>query len=302
MLKGMISPQAKIVRHILKATSSKQGYNASQIENHRRAFERNMSIFFPSSSKKVELSTIAGIPIATINSSVKNRTILYLHGGGFVLGSVKSHRQHLIRLAKMCDARVIVIEYGLSPEHAYPHALEEIQKVWEELTATNRIKAEETVLMGDSAGGSLALASVMRFRDAHLPQPASVVLLSPALDATFSGESYRRNAAKDPVLNMRKLEFFAQSYAQHHSRKIPFISPVYADLKNLPPLLIHVGADDLLLSDSETIAKNASRDRTEVSLVVGEGMWHGWHFFASYVPEAKAAMESVAAYVKSHTP
>lgn len=260
-----------------------------------------MSIFFPSSSKKVERSLIIGIPIAMINSSVKNRTILYLHGGGFVLGSVKSHRQHLIRLSKMCNAKIIAIEYGLSPEYAYPHALEEIQKAWEELIATKQVKPEETALMGDSAGGGLALASVMRFRDAHLPQPACVILLSPALDATFSGESYHHNIAKDPILNMRKLEFFASSYAQKHSRDIPFISPVYADLKNLPPLLIHAGSDDLLLSDAQTVAKNAARDGIKVSLFVGEGMWHGWHFFASYVPEAKAAMRSIAQYVKSHT-
>ena len=260
-----------------------------------------MSIFFPSLSKKVEKSLIAGIPVVTINSAAQNRTVLYLHGGGFVLGSAKSHRQHLLRLARMCDARIVAIEYSLSPEHAYPRALEEIQKVWEELVATKQIKVDKTVLMGDSAGGDLALASVMRFRDAHLPQPACVVLLSPALDATFSGDSYHHNIVKDPILNMRKLEFFASSYAQNHSRKIPFISPVYANLKSLPALLIHAGTDDLLFSDSQTVAKNAARDGTEVSLFVGEGMWHGWHFFASYVPEAKAAMRSIAQYVKSHT-
>ncbi len=297
----MASLQARIVKLILKATSNQQGYKVSRINAHRKAFERNMSILFPSFPKNVMRSYVAGVPIVTINSSARSRSILYLHGGGFVLGSAKSHRQHLIRLAKMCNARVIAIEYGLSPEHAYPYALEEIQKVWEELVATKHINAKKTVLMGDSAGGGLALASVMRFRDAHRQQPSCVVLLSPALDATFSGESYKQKLAKDPILNMHKLEFFAQSYAQRHSRRTPFISPVYADLKKLPPILIHAGTDDLLLSDSQTVAKNATCDGTDVSLFIGEGMWHGWHFFASYVPEARTAMRSIAQYVKSHT-
>jgi epsilon-lactone hydrolase len=298
----MISPQAKIVRQLLKATSNKKGYDSSKIEDHRKAFERNMSLFFPSSSKQEERSSIAGISVVIIRPPViTKRIIIYLHGGGFVFGSPKSHRQHLIRLARMCSSQVIAIDYGLSPKYPYPHALEEIQEVWEELVSKKQLDPKHIVLMGDSAGGGLALASTMRFRDAHLPQPACVVLLSPALDATFSGESYAQNVTKDSILNMRKLEFFARSYAQHHSRKIPFISPVYADLKDLPPLLIHAGSDDLLLSDSQTVAKNAARDGVDVSLFISEGMWHGWHFFASYIPEAKAAMRSVAEYVKSYT-
>src|SRR6185503_12305477 len=296
----MTSPQARIVKKILKATSSQKGYDAFNIEHQRKTFERNMSFFFPSFSKKVEASSIAGVPVAVIAPHVATeRVIVYLHGGGFVVGSSKSHRQHLLRLAKVCRSKVIAIDYGLSPKHPYPYALEQIQKVWDELVGKQNIDPQRVAFMGDSAGGGLALASAMRFRDAHMPQPACIVLLSAAMDATFGGDSYRHNSTKDPILNLKKLEFCVESYVHHNSRKNPYISLVYADLKTLPPLLIHAGSDDLLFSDSQTVAKNAARDGVDVTLFVGEGMWHGWHFFASYVPEAKAAVQAVADYVTS---
>lgn len=297
-----MSPQAKIIKSLLKITSGRKGYNPERVKNHRRAFERNMSLLFPSLRLKPKKAHIAGVPVVWVElSNAAERVIVYVHGGGFVFGSSRTHQQHIRRLAKMCRAKVLAIDYSLSPESPYPKALDEIQKVWEELAASKDFNNLRAVIMGDSAGGGLALASVMRFRDAGLPQPACVVLLSPALDATFSGESYTTKKSKDVVLNNRKLEFFASAYTQHHSRKIPFISPVYADLRNLPPLLVHVGSEEMVLSDSETIARHASRDGVNASLFVGDGMWHGWHFFAAYVPEARSAMASIAEYVILHT-
>jgi len=297
----MVSPQAKIVRRMLRGTSGKKGYDRSRITIQRQRFERNMALLFPTRSA-VKESRIADVPIAWIRQTkTTQRTIMYLHGGGFTFGSPKSHLQHMARLAKMCNATVLAVDYGLAPENPYPTALEQIQKVWEMLIQDKTFNVKKVVIAGDSAGGGLALASVMRFRDANLPQPACVVLLSPALDATFSGKSYSSNNSKDVLLNSDKLEFFAAAYAQLQSRYIPFISPVYANLKGLPPLLIHVGSDEMVLSDSETVAKHAKRAGVPVTLFVGEGMWHGWHFFASYVPEAKAAMRAVAEYVLLHT-
>jgi len=297
----MVSPQAKIVRRMLRGTSGKKGYDRSRITIQRQRFERNMALLFPTRSA-VKESRIADVPVAWIRQTkTTQRTIMYLHGGGFTFGSPKSHLQHMARLAKMCNATVLAVDYDLAPENPYPTALEQIQKVWEMLIQDKTFNVKKVVIAGDSAGGGLALASVMRFRDANLPQPACVILLSPALDATFSGKSYSSNDSKDVLLNSDKLEFFAAAYAQLQSRYIPFISPVYADLKGLPPLLIHVGSDEMVLSDSETVAKHAKRAGVPVTLFVGEGMWHGWHFFASYVPEAKAAMRAVAEYVLSHT-
>jgi acetyl esterase/lipase len=281
-------------------TNVKKPYDTSRITIQRQYFERNMALLFPTHSV-IKRSRIASVPVAWIGSTTEQRTIIYLHGGGFTFGSPRSHLQHMARLAKMCDAKVLAIDYGLAPENPYPVALKQIQRVWEALLQDKMINTSKVVIAGDSAGGGLALASVMRFRDAGLPQPACVVLLSPALDATFSGNSYTSKSSKDVVLNSVKLEFFASTYAQQHSRYIPFISPVYADLKGLPPLLIHIGSEEMLLSDSETVAKHAKRDGVQATLFVGEGMWHGWHLFASYVPEAKAAMQSVAKYILSHS-
>lgn len=298
----MITPQARLVRSFLRMTSGRKGYTLENVAKHRRTFERNLFLLFPSLPSKLRKEQIAGVPVAWLEpKKPTTRTVLYLHGGGFVLGSPRSHQQHLERLAAMCKARVIAIDYGLAPENPYPVALEQIQKVWQELIASKRIDPTKTTIMGDSAGGGLALASVMRFRDSGVVQPACVVLLSPAVDGTFSGESYASKLHTDPVLNKKKIDFFIDAYAQHHSRKTIYISPVYARLNDLPPMLVHVGSEEMLLSDSQTIAKHGERDGTKVSLFIGEGMWHGWHFFAAYVPEAKKAMREIANYVVSHT-
>jgi monoterpene epsilon-lactone hydrolase len=298
----MISWQARIVRDLLKTTTSKKSYNSTKINKHRKRFERNFAILFPRNrSVNIENTKIADVSAVLISPKNKvERSIIYLHGGGFVFGSSKTYQQHLARLAILCNANVISIDYSLSPENSFPVALNEIQKVWEELIKQG-LNNTKTVIIGDSAGASLALGAALKFRDNKQKQPACLVLLSPALDATFSGKSYLSNKSKDVLLNMDKLNFFMQAYVQKHKRDDPFISTIFANLTGIPPFLIHVGSEELVLSDSETIMANAKRDNVKGTLYIGEGMWHGWHLFASYVPEAKAAMNSVVNYVILHT-
>lgn len=298
----MISPQARIVKSFLKATKRKKGYTTEQIQQHRKSFERNLALLFPSLPGKLRWTQIAGVRCAWITPpKCKDRTIVYLHGGGFVFGSLKTHQQHMLRLAKMCRAKVLAIEYGLSPEKSYPVPLDEIERVWKSLTKRKDFDASRTVLMGDSAGGNLALASALHMRDAHLPLPACLVLLYPPLDGTFSGKSYTLNASKDVLIDMEKLEFFASSYTQQHPRTLPLVSPVFANLKGLPPMLVHAASDELMLSDSEAIVKNARRDGVKAELFIGKDMWHSWHLFAAYVPEARKAMRAIAKYILANT-
>lgn len=298
----MLSPQARVTKRIIRASSSKKTYTTAHIGRLRRNFERNLSLMFPSSARNVEHQIIAGVPVDSIKlKTTSDRVIVYLHGGGFILGSPKSHRQHIKRLAKLCRATVFAIDYSLAPESPYPAALEEITRVWRNLLANKLALPEHTVFMGDSAGGNLALASLLRFRNKNIPMPACTVLLSPGLDATLSGESYQHNSNVEPLLNHAKLKLFVNAYAGKAPKDDPLVSPVFANLRGLPPMLVHVGSDELLLSDSLTITNHARRDNVDVSLLVSQGMWHGWHFFASYVPEAKAAMRGVAEFVKQHS-
>lgn len=297
----MLSPQAKIVKRILRTSSNRKTYKKSQIDTLRRNFDRNLTMMFPSTTRGIRREHIADVPMDVITPRrVTKRAVVYVHGGGFVVGSTKSHRQHIKRVANLCRAKVYAIDYSLAPESPYPIALDQIQQVWERLVADQTVDPRHAVFMGDSAGGNLALASLLRFRTRNIPMPSCLVLLSPGLDATLSGMSYARNADSEPMLSRAKLELFVNSYVGDASKQDPIVSPVFADLHDLPPMLVHVGSDELLLSDSQTITDHAKRDNVDVALFVGEGLWHGWHFFASYVPEAKRAMKDIAAFVSRH--
>lgn len=297
----MLSLRAKTTKKLIRSLSSKS-YDASRIDRIRRNFDRNLALMFPSTPHHVYHQKIADHTVEVIKSGVRtDRVIVYLHGGGFIVGSPRSYRQHLKRLASLCSATVFAIEYSLAPEAQYPQALDEIQSVWETLIADGLVAPDHVVFMGDSAGGNLALASLIRFRDRKLPMPSCLVLLSPLLDATFSGTSHQTKSNVDSMLNSTKLELFVNSYVGKTSRNDPIVSPIFADLQGLPPMLIHVGSDELLLSDSQTITDHAKRDNVDASLFVGQGLWHGWHFFASYVPEAKQAMRDIAKFVKQHS-
>jgi len=196
---------------------------------------------------------------------------------------------------------VYSIDYSLAPESPYPIALDEIQKIWETLVTNRQCDPLATTIMGDSAGGNLVLASLLRFRDKGLPLPACAALLSPSLDMTLSGASFSDPATRDPILSTGKIKLFVKSYSGAHPKQDPLLSPIFATLTGLPPLLVHVGTDELLFSDSQTIIKNAQRDGVDANLYVGEGMWHDWHLSAAYVPEARRAMEDIAQFITSHT-
>ncbi|MDB5182491.1 MAG: Alpha/beta hydrolase fold-3 domain protein [Candidatus Saccharibacteria bacterium] len=297
----MASKRAKFVNSFLRVTSNKKGYKLDRISWHRKKFARDLNLIFPSFGfKKIPQQKIAGVNTAWFMPPTKtDRTILYIHGGGFVFGSLKTHHQHTARLARLCKANVLAVDYSLSPENPYPAALDELLNVWQEII--KNIDITKTAIMGESAGGNLAMALLLKIREAGLPQPACAVLLSPALDATFSGESYERNKLKDPILNMLKLNFFLDAYVGNMDKHNPFISPIFAKLDGLAPILVHAGSDEILLSDSETIAENAKRDNADITLLIAKSMWHGWHLFAFYVPEAKAAMKQVAEFFKNHT-
>ena len=298
---AMISKRARIVKKLLKAGMNKHAYSNANIQRHRKKFDNNLKILFlEHTSRHSSRQIIAGIPTYWFYPEQKtNRTIFYVHGGGFIFGSPLTHAQHTARLAKACKATVISVEYSLAPEQVFPAALHELQKVWQALAGTT-IDPNSTVIMGDSAGGNLALALSLSIRDEGLPSPGCIVLLSPALDAHFSGQSYITNAERDPVLTQEKIDFFLNAYIGEESKHNPLVAPVHATLEGLPPMLIQVGTDEILLSDSETIQHNATRDGAEVTLDIAEGMWHGYQLFASYIPESKHAITRIAKFLDKY--
>lgn len=224
------------------------------------------------------------------------RVMLYLHGGSYVTGSCDSHRGLVARLAQAGGLRALLTEYRLAPEHPFPAALEDAVAAYRGLLQAG-YSPQQVVIAGDSAGGGLTLATLLALRDAGDPLPAAAVCISPLTDLACTGESVQTRAKIDPWLTRASI-IFARYYRGSYDPCLPLLSPLYADLGGLPPLLIHVGSDEILLNDSTRLAERAQAAGVEVTLEIWPRMWHVWHIFAPYLPEAKQAIAVIGTFVR----
>lgn len=223
--------------------------------------------------------------------------LLHLHGGGYVLGSCASHRALAGRAGIACGIQAVLPEYRLAPEHPFPAALDDAVAAYRGLLDLG-FAPGKIVLLGDSAGGGLALASLMALRDAGAPLPAAAVLLSPWADLTAGGESMRTRAGVDPWIRPELFEPLARQYAGDRDLKDPLVSPVFGDLRGLPPMLVQVGDQEVLLSDSTRLEERAKAAGVEITLEVWDELWHVWHLFAPALPDANAAFDRIGAFVR----
>lgn len=230
------------------------------------------------------------------------RVVVYVHGGGYCIGSLGSHRPMLTHLAAAAPARVLSVDYRLAPEHPHPAALDDAVAAYRWVTRDQRIEPSKVVIGGDSAGGGLTLATLVALRDAGDPLPAAAFCLSPWADLTQSGATIQERAEEDPMVRAADLERWAAMYAGDAPPSMPEISPVFADLAGLPPLLIEVGTAEVLLDDARRVAEKAQGAGVEVTLTVAEDMIHVWHLFAGSVPEADEGIARVASFVRDRTP
>ena len=239
---------------------------------------------------------MAGIPAEWIEApGAGPGVLLYLHGGAFALGSIDVFREWVARLARATKARALLIGYRLAPEHPYPAALDDATAAYRWLLQEG-VAPSEIIFAGDSAGGGLALSTLVRLRDAGHPLPAGAVCISPWTDLALSGGSIRDKAQADPILTPSDLERYAGYYAGPVKRTEPLLSPLYADWQGLPPLLIQVGSDEILLDDAVRCAGKARQAGVDVTLETWEGMFHAFHMLA-FLPETKRALASIAAFV-----
>jgi epsilon-lactone hydrolase len=229
-----------------------------------------------------------------------DRVILYLHGGGYVIGSVRSHRKMVARIAVAARCRALMIDYRLAPEHMFPAAVDDAVEAYRWLLAEGYAPGN-IVIAGDSAGGGLTAATLVALRDLQDPMPAAAVMLSPWVDLEVVGESARTMARKDPLVTVRGLKDWAVLYAGDSDLRHPLVSPIHADLTGLPPLLIHAGTNEILLDDSMRLAERARRDGVAVELDIWDDMYHVWHFFSPLVPESARAVDKVGEYCRSCT-
>lgn len=231
--------------------------------------------------------------------ATKNKVILYFHGGGLVIGSVKAHRGIVAKFVKGSGIGALAFDYGLAPERPFPEGLNDSVTVYRYLLAEG-VKPANIVLMGDSGGGNLCLATLLVLKEKGFPLPSAAVVLSPWTDLKNSGESFETNAKVDTLTWRDAQIVFSKYYAGDNDPGLPWISPLYGDLKGLPPLLIYVGGDELMRDDSIRFAAKAKDAGVDVTLRVGEGMFHCYPACAPLFPEATQAMDEICTFIRTH--
>jgi acetyl esterase/lipase len=224
--------------------------------------------------------------------------LLYLHGGAYRVGSPATYRHFTWRLAGAVRASVLVIDYRLAPEHPFPAALEDAVSSYSWLLAHGS-DPRRLVIVGDSAGGGLALALLLKLRDEGLPIPAGAAVVSPWTDLALTGNSLTTNSAADPMLNADDVPGFAADYLAGTDPHHPYASPLYGDPAGLPPILIQIGSDEILYDDAVRMADRLRRASCEVELQIWPRMPHVWHLFAPILPEARQAIAAIGRFLRS---
>jgi acetyl esterase/lipase len=249
----------------------------------------------------VERFAIEGIPSAWITpaDAVKDKVILHLHGGGYVLGGIDSSLMMCILMAQTLKMKVLLPEYRLAPENPFPAAVDDAVKIYRWLLAQG-YASKNIIVSGDSAGGGLSLATVLSLRDVGDALPSAVVCMSPWVDLTFKGKSYITKEKAEVVLRKDVLQEWAACYIGTEKSDNPLISPVYADFHGFPPLLIQVGSDEILLDDSLILAEKAKADGVDVTLKIWNDLWHVWQALGEMIPESKKAFDEMGQFVREH--
>jgi monoterpene epsilon-lactone hydrolase len=284
---------------IERIKSQPQNPNAS-MEQRRAGMER-ISERVPADvvCEKVDAGGVKAEWIAAPGAAA-DRVILYLHGGGYVIGSINTHRAMVSRIARASNARALSIDYRLAPEHPFPAAVEDATAAYKWLLAQG-YKPGKIVIAGDSAGGGLTIVALLAIRDAGLPMPAGAVPISPWTDLEGTGESVLTRAARDVMVTQDNLQSSAKQYYGTHDPKDPLVSPVHANFRGLPPMLIQVGDAEILLDDATRVAKSAKAAGVDVDLEVWDEMPHVWHVFAKYLPEGQQAIDKIGKFVIART-
>src|SRR5262247_2077987 len=271
------------------------------LAERRAQYERAERVFPTPPEVKTERVTAPVAPAEWLRppSAEAGRVLLYLHGGGYVIGSPRSHRHLAAAIARAAGARALVRDYRLAPENPFPAALEDAIAAYRWLLGGG-IAPGRIVVAGDSAGGGLTVATLLELRDCGLPRPAAGVCISPWVDLTCSGQSYATKAASDPIVVPDLITALAEAYVgRDGDRKAPLASPLYADLRDLPPLLVQIGSEEVLLDDARGLGARARTAGVDATVEEWPAMIHVWHWFLPMLDEAEQAIGVIGKFVRS---
>jgi epsilon-lactone hydrolase len=285
------------IRALLALRAAAAGQPAPTVAQNRASFDSRGDLYPLPGDTVVSQADADGVPVRWITFPGAGRVLLYLHGGGYQIGSFRSHAELAARLGRASGRRVLLPEYRLAPEHPFPAAIEDVLAVWRWLRGAARLDASAVAVAGDSAGGALAVAMMTTLRDTGEDLPAAAVLMSPWTDLSSSGASMTERAGEDPILTPQEVRAFAATYLAGADPRTPLASPLFARLDGLPPLLIQVGTAELLLSDAEELAKSAATAGVDVTLQVSEGLPHVYPGMVG-TPEAAEATDQAGAFLR----
>ena len=271
------------------------------IEEQRAQMEVGLTQFQLPTDVRCDPVDAGGVPAEWITTPgvVAERVIYYLHGGGYVLGSINTHREMVSRLSRAASARVLILDYRLAPENPFPAAVDDSTAAYRWLLSVG-VDPARLVIAGDSAGGGLTVATLVSLRDAGESLPRAEICLSPWVDLECVGECMVTKAERDPVLTRDISLMLAKAYLGDTDPRTPLASPLYADLTGLPPLLIQVGTAEVLFDDATRLADRARAAGVDVILEPWDDMIHVWHVFAAILPEGQQAIDRIGEFIRQH--
>ena len=293
----MSNPEILVIRELIASRP-----RATEVAQRRRDIDARGLAFKLPSDVSVEKVSAGGVPSEWTSTPGANRgsVVLYLHGGGYVIGSLDSHRHVVAEVGRACAARTLAIDYRMAPEHPFPAAVHDALAAYRFLLH-NDIKPGRICIAGDSAGGGLVVAAMLAIRDARLPQPACGWCISPWVDMESTGASMQDNASRDPSVQKAGILDMAGLYLAGADPRSPLASPIYGDLRGLPPLLIQVGSVETLLDDSLMLARVAGLADVHVELQIWPEMIHVWHQWHPQLAAGRRAIASGGAFVRNIT-
>ena len=279
---------------------NKEKSKTQTIEEQRDNLELLASLVKIPEDVKFERIDVEGIPAEWINTpgGSEQQVILYLHGRYYVSGSCNTHRDLASRISRASKACVLLIEYRLAPEHPFPEGLEDSIKAYNWLISNKNFTPKNIIIAGDSAGGGLTLATLLKLREMKKDLPVAAVCLSPWTDLAITGDSIRTKAEIDSFLTPERTEYCAKLYLGEEDPQNTFASPLYADLQGLPPLLIQVGTSEILLDDSVRLANRAKEAGVDVKLEIWDDMIHVFQAFAAVAPEGQDGINKIGEFIQ----
>jgi epsilon-lactone hydrolase len=270
------------------------------IAQRRRDFDAMGGAYPTAADVKVEAVTASGVPAewTTTPDAQSDAAVLFVHGGGYVVGSLLSHRHMVSEIGRAAHARTLALHYRLAPEHPFPAPVEDTIAGYRFLLAQG-LRPGRIAIAGDSAGGGLTVAALVAIRDAGLPQPACGWCISPWVDMQAIGGSMTDNAGRDPSVQKDAILEMARYYMGTADPRSPLAAPLYADLRGIAPLFIQVGSVETLLDDSIRLARRAGLADVPVDLQIWPEMMHVWHIYSAELKAGRRAIEAGGAFIRS---